>query len=370
MLGRQRIWILVFVILFGALLRIWGIDDQSLWVDEGYAVYHSNHPSLVTSLSQDTHPPLYFAGFRLWQEVAGNTEFSLRYFSLLPSLLSIALIYHLAREFVYLRGESPKHSLAPLFAVVLLALADSEIFLSQEARHYTWHVFLAIASMWVFLRWLRTENRRWWWVWIVFTTLLAYTHYIGTFTGVTQGVYALLFLRGNKRWQALLGLIISALLLVPWLVMVGRFQIDNNGAGWSVDLSWEVLADIRNRYFTQHWALWIGLIVLGMFSLLPNPSFRWRRQILPVLWILVPFILIIIVNLYLPFLQPRRLSQIAPAIVIAVAIGLAAVPSPTRIFLLAVMVISNLGTIDFYRVKPPWRDVGQQTALYTPRLKT
>lgn len=367
-MSRSRLALLVLILLFAALLRSWHIADQSLWVDEGYAYYHAHYPSLIETLRRDTHPPLYFAGLRLWSEITGDSELALRWFSLLPSMLSIALAYQLGREIMRLRDNKQDGFRVGLYSALMMCLADAEIFLSQEVRHYTWLLLLVTAGMWMFLRWTRNHSRRAYVLWIIFTILAVYTHYITAFIGITQGLYALIALRGKIRLQAIAGLIISALALSPWILLVGIYQVGNNGANWSVPLDAGTLLEIRNNYFTQEWAFILGLMALGCVTVLyQGDSFKvkfHRSTLLLLLWLILPFLLTVIVNEFLPFLQPRRLNQWLPAIALLLAMGLANVRPPVRGLLVAILIWYSVMSVDFYKVKPDWRTVADMTGRY------
>lgn len=344
--------LLLLIILWAATTRIIGLDDRSLWVDEGYAIYHANFPNLVQTLARDTHPPLYFAALRLWQELTGNSELALRWFSVLPSLLSIALIAQLGAEVIRWRGGQPHQSPVPLLAALFLALADTENHLAGEVRHYTWHVLQVIASMWTFLRWARTGRVRWRLWWLVITIITVYTHYIGALAGIVQGLWALLCLDGIRRRQAIFTLMLAALALSPWLALVGSQQIDNRGANWSLPVSFQ---DIRNIWFGGQWALMGGLFLWGLADLRAS----WRLAILLALWFFVPIALIYVGNEALPLLSPRRMTQITPVVALLIASGLAAFRPPARHFLIVVIVIYSALTTDFSGEDLPWRSVAQ-----------
>lgn len=375
----HRHWIIITIILLlGAVGRIHHINDQSLWVDEGYAFYHAHFPSLIETLARDTHPPLYFATLRLWSAVMGQSELALRWLSVLPSMLSLAVIFQLAKEVMRQRSIDPKAGyisplqtkyIIPILATLMLALADAENFLAQESRHYTWLVLLTMSSMWLFLRWARTHNRRDMFVWMALTTAMVYTHYITAFIGIAQGVYTLLILRGKVRLQALGGLIVSAGLLSPWLMFVGVRQLGNDGANWSVPLSDAVIRDIQVKYFTDQWALVIGLMLLGCVTLIyiGQRDYRvvfHRVTVLLLLWLILPFALTVIVNEVLPFLQPRRLTQWTPVIALLMAFGLGNVRPPIRHLLIVALLVYGVVSVDFYRVKPDWRTISALTARY------
>lgn len=365
----KRWLFIILILLLGAVARIHHIADQSLWVDEGYAYYHAHFPSLIETLARDTHPPLYFAMLRLWSEITGNSELALRWFSVLPSMLSLAVIYQLAREVMRQRKSDIAQSIVPLLAMLMLSLADAENFLAQESRHYTWLVLLVMGSMWWFLRWQRNRQQRAYIIWVGFTIAMVYTHYITAFIGISQGLYALIMLRGKQRLQAIGGLIISALALSPWLLLVGVRQLGNNGANWSVPLSAAVIRDIQVKYFTEQWALIIGLMLLGCVTILYQDrdrfQLRWHRVTgLLLLWVILPFVLTVLVNELLPFLQPRRLTQWTPVIALLVALGVSNIRQPIRGMMIGILILYGVVSVDFYRVKPDWRTVADLTARY------
>jgi hypothetical protein len=84
---------------------------------------------------------------------------------------------------------------------------------------------------------------------------------------------------------------------------------------------------------------------------------RWlpdRIALLLILWIVIPLALAFVANLYLPVLTENRLSQITPAVVLLIALGLAQFPGIVRVFLVAVIALHGVFTLEVYRAKPPW----------------
>ncbi|HRF95279.1 MAG TPA: hypothetical protein PLZ51_08790, partial [Aggregatilineales bacterium] len=199
----------------------------------------------------------YFASLRLWASVTDISEFALRYFSVLPSVLSVAGIYHVARELVRLR-RTPTKTPIPLLAALMLALADMETAMAQEVRMYTWHVLWVILSAWGFLRFTRLYtqdhalSRR---VkiasigWLMASVLLLYTQYVGlAFIGV-QGLFALIFLRGKIRLVTVVGCIAIGASFIPWGVAVVLGQTANVGTGFNVPSTLESLWNWRENWF-------------------------------------------------------------------------------------------------------------------------
>lgn len=367
-----RIWLFVAILLLAFTGRILNIDTESLWVDEGFSYWAIRHPELFSLLANDVHPPLYFVSLREWAGVSGITELALRYFSVLPSVLSVAAVYHVGRELVLLRGISrsdARWTLIPLLAALLLALADMENYIAQETRNYTWHVLWAIVSMWGFLRWLRTEKRGMLFAWVGASLLLVYTHYIGVCLLMVQGLYALLFVRGHQRLLAIVALGLVGILFAPWLLVVVSGQTTNVGTGFNVPSTLESLWNWRIEWFTGQWTLMMGLALLGVVAV--NAGERLKLQLRPIapgflmlVWLVIPVVLAYILNFYTPILMDYRLTQITPAVALLVAFGLGTLRGQTLNFLVLVIVVYGVAIDDTPRPRPPWREVGQNAAQF------
>jgi len=365
---RRNLFYLLLILLMAAAGRILNIADESLWVDEGFSYWAIRHPDMLGLLVNDVHPPVYFVLLRGWAEVAGITELALRYLSVVPSLLSVAAVVHVAREIELIRGIN-RETWVPTLAALMLALADMENYVAQETRMYTWHVLWVILSMWGFLRWARTGERRALIGWFMASLLLVYTHYIGTAALAVQGLYALFFLKDRTRLIAVATLSIIGVLFVPWLLAVVADQTANVGTGFNVPSTLASLWDWRDEWFTQQWALLGGLALLG--AAVPvykaHPPKRWPTAGLSALllaWVVVPVAGAYVLNLSTPILMDYRLTQITPAVALLIAFGLGAIPRNTQIFLVAVIVVYGLAIDDTPRPRPPWREVGANVALY------
>ena len=371
LLSLLRFSPIVLILLLGAYSRGLHISERSIWIDEGYSFYFAQSPDLAGTLASDVHPPLYFAALRLWGELAGHSELALRWFSLLPSMCSLAFIFQLAREARRARSAAWGGYALPVLAMLMLALADVENYLSQEIRHYTWLSLLALASMLFLLRWLRMARRLDGGAWLLASTMMLYTHYIAAFALVAQGLYLVIWMGGKRRLRALIVPCASVCAMTPWLLTIGMRQLENRGAHrqWSLELSGELLREIGVKYFSGQWALMLGLLALGCVTLIyrrdSSVALRFDRVTpLLLLWLTVPFCLTVIVNEFLPFLLPHRLIQWTPAIALLVACGLSNIRQPIRALMIAVIVVYGVAQLEFSRVQPDWRRIAWLTARY------
>src|SRR4051794_30379115 len=97
--SRLSAVILTLLILFGVLL--FGISRRNFREDEGIVLESSAQDNLIHAVQRqisELQAPLYFGSAYLWQQVAGDGEFTYRVFSALTSLITLALVYRLGKR--------------------------------------------------------------------------------------------------------------------------------------------------------------------------------------------------------------------------------------------------------------------------------
>ncbi len=369
--NHMGIRIFVLILLLAAALRIVHLPQQSLWTDEGFTYNVIVRADMFPEIAADTHPPLYYVLLRGWAAAAGDSAFSLRFFSVIPSLLSIAMIAPLAR--ILTKGRPLAGASAiPMLAALGLALADSENFLAQEIRMYTLTTLLAILSMYAYVRWYRAPDVRQGAAWTIITAAVIHTYYLGLYIPFIQGLHALIFLRGRARVSAIGFLALSGLLFLPWFLGVTLDQLATPPPYEmfnSQPSTWDTLLDLRDKYLTGQWPLMAALAGLGVVTLVYTDRIRvhWqplREPMLALMWALLPVAITFVANAWLPILTPRKLALIAPAIALLVAWGLGNLREPARGVLAGVLVVYGVATVDFYQVKEPWNRVAENMTRY------
>jgi hypothetical protein len=360
---------LTLIFLLGFVSRLVNITAEDVWVDEGFSYWAIRHDDMLRVIINDVHPPIYFIGLRLWAGLVGISELSLRYFSLLPSLISIAVIYRVAIEVQRLRGASIGY--VPLIASLLFAIADMETYMSQTIRMYTWHVLWVLFSMWFFLRWVRLGRRADLILWTVANITLLYTQYLGLATIGAQAFYVLLFMPNRQRLSGLGAIAFACLTFVPWGLEVVAGQTANVGTGFNVPSTLASLWAWRIEWFTGQWALTIGLALFGIALLIYNKNaqvervrFPHRANILIWGWLLVPVIGAYVLNFFTPILMDYRLTQITPAVVLLIALGLGNLRGKAQAFLVIVIVVYGVTTYDTPRPRPKSREIAEDIARY------
>jgi uncharacterized membrane protein len=367
-----RLLFLVSIILFGYFTRIIYVGAQSIWADEAFTYIITQSDHFWKTLVADVHPPLYFLLITAWTKIAGISELSLRMPSVLASTIALALIVPVTREVTRHRPHQ-KQVIIPIIAAFLLALSDLEVMVAQEARSYTLHMLFIMLSVWAYLRWIRTAGWRDGAAFVISNLLTIFTHYIGVFTPIAIGIHAIFFLRGKQRLTAISLLILSAILFLPWVLLVivpsqlGKFDSD---VVLAYDSTWHTLWYFRLAWLTEQWALMFAIFVLGLviihyqgerFTIIKDSL---STVMLLILWIAVPLALAFALNTRLPVLYDYRLTQITVAIMILIAYGLANLPRIAYIFLLAVLLLYGVSIVDVYRPKLPWREYSELVTDY------
>ncbi|MBI1257308.1 MAG: hypothetical protein GC204_07545 [Chloroflexi bacterium] len=367
LIQRYFLLILLAILLLAATGRILHIGDQSMWLDEGISYWNQKQPDMIAWISvKDVHPPLYFWLLHLWIQLTGTTAVAMRMFSALVSMLSVAAVVPLARLIARNRSRA-EYWLIPILAALLLAMSDSEISLAQDVRMYSLRTLLALASVFFYLRWSRKPGGRRAALWVITLVALYHINYIGVFMGAIEGLHALFFLRGRKRIGAIGLLAVSGILFMPWFVIWGWGQRNTDpGIDAALPSNWGTLVELGFKYFSQMWPLMIGLMLFGLVRY-EDGRIQWRplnSTALLALWIGFTVSVTFVINFWLDFLSPRRILLLSPALAILTARGLANFKNPARIFLVAVIVIYGVATVDDYYPKAPWNKVADNLALY------
>ena len=366
-IARYFLLIVLAILLIAAMGRILHIGDQSLWLDEGISYWNQKQPDMIAWISvKDVHPPLYFWLLHVWIQLTGTTAVAMRMFSALTAMLSVAAVVPLARLIARNKGRA-EYWLIPILAALLLAMSDSEISLAQDIRMYSLRTLLALASVFFYLRWSRKPGGWRAALWVIMLVALYHINYIGVFMGAIEGLHALFFLRGRKRVSAIGLLALSGILFMPWFVVYGWGQRNTDpGIDAALPSNWGTLVELGFKYFSQMWPLMIGLMLFGLVRY-EDGRIRWRplnSTFLLAAWIGFTVGVTFIINFWLDFLSPRRILLLSPALALLTARGLANFKNPARIFLVAVIVIYGVATVDDYYPKAPWNKVADNLALY------
>lgn len=318
----------LLLLLFGAWgLRTATLTLQSMWIDEVMALYFTRGTfteTLHTIVRPEHNGPLYYLLLFWWRHLVGDTDFAVRYLSVLFSVLTLPLIYQLARRLLTDRTA--------MLAFWLAAFSPFTLWFAQEAKMYALHMWAATASTLALLEAFRKGR---WWLWALYAVLASitlYSHLFGGFLVLAQAVMSGIL--GWKRWRrwlvygmtmALLALAHTPLLRVAWNVI--RYYQPRDIWRYFVPLD-DIARDLIGQYFYRlsyievtRWLLLLPalFLILGLLSLF-RPS-RRDAWILPV-QALLPVLVFYPISYRAPVYSAKYLSAILPAVLILTAWGM------------------------------------------------
>ena len=207
MTPRNTYLALIVLMVIGLIIRAWHPEFQIMNGDEIWTINFAS-PSLstwdliVTSLSNDCNPPLYYLIAQFSMMVFGENAWAIR----IPSVIFGTLLI----PCMYLVGKEYKDELFGLLCAGFTTLSYNIIFYSRYGRSYAMAlVFVALAFLY-FQRVLKGDNRAGIWFG-VFALLSVYTH---LFSAIPLGLMSLYLL-----WQrrAILGIVIFGVGSIPLL---------------------------------------------------------------------------------------------------------------------------------------------------------
>lgn len=215
------LFLLLPLLLLAFALRLYRLDAQSIWIDEGISLHLaiSSPGEIIADRAANVHPPLYFLLLKGWVILVGPAIFPARFFSVIFSLLQVPAIYAVARRRLGQR--------AGWIAAVLTSLSPLSVIYAQEVRTYSILPLIYLALLEVSHNLLyRTRPRSgilWTW-WGLLAVIGMHLHYSAFFLVAYVAGNALLILWRAGRWTELRRCLTVQLLVglacLPWLSAV------------------------------------------------------------------------------------------------------------------------------------------------------
>ncbi len=266
------------IILVAYSLRIYHLGYQSFASDEGISILRSAQPfaEMLRNMPVE-HMPGYFTFLHGWMLATGQSDFAIRYLSLLPGVFIVPLIARMGIDFGSRR--------AGLIASTLMATGAFQVWYSQEARMYSWLLVAGAFSTWcLWLLLTRPPTLSVWLGYVLSSTLSIYLHYFGFLAPLVHIIISVLWLITRRNIRAfrlwvLAGLAVFALYL-PWITrsvqILGfdgwRAPADPSRIPWLLLKSYtvgETMPDIVSVWLPL---FYLALIILGAIA------WHWRRR--------------------------------------------------------------------------------------------
>lgn len=264
--------------------------SQSLWGDEAFAAVLAQKPlgEIVTIVSHDTSPPLYYLFLHFWVKILGPSEVSIRTLSFIFFLLTVLVIYFFGKA---LGGRK-----TGILAAGFTFLNPFLFIYAFEGRMYSLLALTTTASMYFFFTKKRVGH-------LLSTTAALYTHHFALFALLVQVLWSIKEIFKNRRhfWTNLWPFFVIGLAYLPWLPALS-FQTKLVASGfWLGKPTLKDLLNLVRDFFGGREesllknALFLLLVILLVFR-------QWQKNLKTDFflfgWFLLPLFLTFLISLF------------------------------------------------------------------------
>ena|SRR3989338_4782390 len=271
-MAPKRIFlILLLLVLLGGTLRFYDLGKESIWMDEAVSLleaqqeYPAQIITLVTQL--EGSPYGHHLLLHYWIRYFGNSEFSVRFLSAFFGVLSIPVLFFLAKRLFDVR--------VALLSSLFFSTAMLQVVYSQEARLYSLFGFLALLST-LFLVMLFDSNnnrqRKYLFAYIITMTFAMYVNYVTLFLVILH-LFIFYFRTDFKK---------NKVLFKGWLYSLSIILV----------LAIPLIKPFVTQLVSRHSALPAGLAAKGVPFVLAKLGLFF--YMLPLLLVLFGFVLAVI----------------------------------------------------------------------------
>lgn len=361
-----KVYLPLFFILLGFLLKGFFLGSNSLGGDEPFSVYHSQQSldRLFAIFRSENNPPLHFLLLHYWIKFFGVSELSVRMPSLIFSAFTVLFIYRIGLRFFNLR--------IAVIASVLFTFSTYQVLYAHEARAYALMGFLTAVSMFYYLEIIHSKGRKPWKIFwfLLANTLLIYTHFFGFFILFIQFFFILFQRKLLKVHYRFLILFVLVMLITysPYLwLILSRFSSAAGGT-WvtppdGINALYEMLRAFSNTPVTAVFTLagmGVGLVLL-IIKRRQNPNRMATRLIL--CWFYVPFLFMFVISFWIPMFLDRYLMFVSIGFPLMVAVSTDFILQKPKIRLLIPALICLLFIVTVKPNKTNKREVRETVQL-------
>ncbi len=332
--------ILLILLLLAFAVRLFLLDAQSIWWDEGISLHlaGADLSEIIIDRLDNIHPPLYFILLKGWLVVSGETVFSARYLSVLAGWLQVSATYAVAARWFGRRSG--------LVAAILASMSAVSIIYAQEVRVYSvlplaYLALLAITHELVSAG-SAAGGKKWisWLALGVVSWIAIHLHYVSLFAVGYVTVWALLSFARSRRWPAFGRVILVQFLVavasLPWFLAAvlnraaisseanaGTFVTDPVPLRFLIAQVWTFyltgLAGALSRpYIAEAAGLTALVFVLLLAARLYERRTRQAAAVLLAHW-LIPLSSALLVWLVRSFSHPRYVVMFLPGFILVCA---------------------------------------------------
>ena len=172
---KNKYFFIFLIFLMGLLIRISYIDKpEGLWNDEYMGWYIASEKDLLLffqNMIRNCHTPFYYIYLKVWMLLFGDSDIILRLSSVLPSVLSIPIMYFAGKEL--------KDDKTGYLAAFYTSISSFSIYFAQEVRLYSLLFLFSSLSILFAIKLLNKYKRRDLILYCISSMFIVITHTLG-----------------------------------------------------------------------------------------------------------------------------------------------------------------------------------------------
>lgn len=333
----MRLLLAAFILIaFG--VRLYRLEAQPLWTDEGLSLYRArlDLPGILSNeimvrgvVTKDTTPPFYFLLLHFLRAGAGESVFALRMLGVMAGVLMVPLLF--------LLGQRLFSKQAGLVTALLGALSPFHVWYSQDARTYSLLIALSLISVYASLRMRdpfasRSQRAMWIGAWLLTGVTMVYTHYTGFLVLAFEGAVLIVesIFQLQRRWL-MVAIILASLPTIPlvqYAIWRTQYVSEYGVAFRPLDRIFQELISAFSLGLSETlvhpwWAIlpFLALAILGVFG---ARNGKWRSSLFLLAYFLIPVLIFFAITLFKPlYTGPRHLIIALPPFLLLMGQGLA-----------------------------------------------
>lgn len=358
--------ILVGLVLFGSIVRLFKLEYQSPWADEIFTLINTatdkSFGEIFEGLRNDVHPPLYYYILHSFNFIFGNSIFTARFVSVLFGISGFFAVYYLGKELL--------NKKVGLIAVALLVVNYFHLYYSQEARMYSMLFFTTTISFYYLVKFIKNPTLKTTILHSIFACIMIYSQFFALFTLLSQYLILLYFIvKPYKishlkffKYSVLSGVLTAILYIPSWIIF---FNASKRESIWIQLPERDVFTQIFKEFFgfAEVPLMIVFIAILCFFVKLFKRNEIQKFSINPVeekqtfaffvlfIWIFITFFIPLIISfINLPMIISRYFINVLPALLILVALGLYYIKnSLVRLSLISIFILFSLSDIVFVK---------------------
>jgi len=345
------------IVLCALLLRLIGLTKFDFWFDEISCLSKVTFDQLTReSLKSYCFQPLYSLFLYYWRNL-GSSEFLLRLPSVIAGVVSVFMMYKLVRKLF--------DSKTGLIGALLLGISPFAVYFSQELLPLSWVILFSLASTYFYVKAITESSSRNWFGNITCNIINVYLRYSSIIVIFSQCLFFILYRRRfkNSKHKFFLAQLIQAILLLPWLYIVGTqlSQIFSYTQGTGQMMSFIGRVSILNLFYTFKnfsagyfasdivrtisFVLMTVLFVKGAVIL-----FSSQREKIMLIFLLyfIPIFSLLIYSQFVSFYSEKYFVYAVAFFYIPIAVYLKRLSLKPRVAIIVVISILSLISLDDY----------------------